>query len=248
MTAIPRFGIRRARLAVAAFLCAACPRTETRPGPAPGGPAPSEPEDASPPTPKPVPRSAPDPAADPAADPRPGGAAPPAGSGNGPRTVVVAHDHPLHGRLEGEGLRDTCTTDADCHSSGCSGEVCTAEDGIMTTCEAPPVDWPADASCGCVGGTCQWWTPSGETLAVPPPMPTPDPGLGPAVGDRGGVPCGEGRCKPGETCISYYGIAGPNGPKFETCGIRCKPGPGDGGCPKGMRCVTIADGPGPVCR
>jgi hypothetical protein len=59
-------------------------------------------------------------------------------------------------------------------------------------------------------------------------------------------PCGPGdRCAPGLTCVSYYGFAGPRGPQFKTCEIRCKD---DSVCPKGRTCVTVSDGPGRVCR
>jgi hypothetical protein len=61
-----------------------------------------------------------------------------------------------------------------------------------------------------------------------------------------GQPCDEqGRCGKGMTCIEFYGIAGPRGPKMTSCEIRCK---GGKGCPPGQICVTIADGPGQVCR
>ncbi|MFO7565780.1 MAG: hypothetical protein R6X02_24265 [Enhygromyxa sp.] len=54
-------------------------------------------------------------------------------------------------------------------------------------------------------------------------------------------------CEPPRQCVSYFGIAGPSGPTFYSCELRCEPGL-EGGCPEGMRCVTIADGPGDVCR
>ena len=41
-------------------------------------------------------------------------------------------------------------------------------------------------------------------------------------------------------------IAGPAGPVFRECAIPC--GHGERRCPEGMKCITIADGPGPVCR
>jgi hypothetical protein len=45
--------------------------------------------------------------------------------------------------------------------------------------------------------------------------------------------------------VSYYGIAGPRGPQFKTCEIKCdKPTK----CPAGTSCGVIADGPGQVCR
>lgn len=64
---------------------------------------------------------------------------------------------------------------------------------------------------------------------------------GPKIGDTCGAndACGEG------TCVTYYGIAGPRGPQFKSCEIRCD---GQGGCSGGRACVQIADGPGAVCR
>lgn len=62
-----------------------------------------------------------------------------------------------------------------------------------------------------------------------------------------GEVCGDERCEAPATCIEYYGIAGASGPKFQSCEVRCK-GPEDRGCPEGTRCVTVADGPGQVCR
>jgi|GEM_PF-3443138 len=55
-------------------------------------------------------------------------------------------------------------------------------------------------------------------------------------------------CEPPRECIRYHGIAGPSGPTFHACEIRCEPELSNGGCPDGMRCVTIADGPGDVCQ
>ncbi len=88
---------------------------------------------------------------------------------------------------------------------------------------------------------------SGGAVTTPPPNPTPatDPPADPTPAPATGPACGDKTCAADEECISYYGIAGPRGPKFEECGIRCK---ADGGCPDGKKCQTIADGPGPVCR
>jgi hypothetical protein len=62
-----------------------------------------------------------------------------------------------------------------------------------------------------------------------------------------GTPCSdEGTCQPGASCLSYFGIAGPSGPEFSSCEIPCT-GKGDA-CPDGTKCITIADGPGEVCR
>jgi hypothetical protein len=64
---------------------------------------------------------------------------------------------------------------------------------------------------------------------------------GPVVGEKCGPndTCGEG------TCVTYYGIAGPRGPAFKSCEIKCA---GGVTCPTGKTCVTVADGPGQVCR
>jgi hypothetical protein len=74
-------------------------------------------------------------------------------------------------------------------------------------------------------------------------------GQGPAGAASGpGIeePCGpDDTCAPGLTCIAYYGFAGPRGPQFKTCEIRCKD---DSACPKGRSCATVSDGPGRVCR
>ncbi len=52
-------------------------------------------------------------------------------------------------------------------------------------------------------------------------------------------------CAAGTVCLSYFGIAGPQGPEFKTCEIPCSlPG---ANCPLGQSCQTIADGPGAVC-
>src|SRR5688572_7280989 len=60
-----------------------------------------------------------------------------------------------------------------------------------------------------------------------------------------GADCGDGdRCLAG-SCSKYYGIAGPSGPEFKSCEISCATGKG---CPAGTQCITIADGPGAVCR
>jgi hypothetical protein len=56
--------------------------------------------------------------------------------------------------------------------------------------------------------------------------------------------CGPGApCAPGQTCLEYFGIAGPRGPAFHSCEIPCA----DRDCPAGLRCAVIADGPGNVC-
>lgn len=86
-------------------------------------------------------------------------------------------------------------------------------------------------------------TPAPTTTETPPPA-TPDPE--PASGAPLGQPCGAAdACATGTECVKYYGIAGPRGPEFKSCEIRCK---ADDSCPPAHRCATIADGPGQVCR
>lgn len=78
-----------------------------------------------------------------------------------------------------------------------------------------------------------------------------------SAGPGQGEPCGPGDAcgvTPGLECLHYFGIAGPQGPEFTTCEIPCDPnvdcGPNTdcNPCPAGQACVTIADGPGSVCR
>lgn len=81
-------------------------------------------------------------------------------------------------------------------------------------------------------------------VQVPPPAP-PTPAGNARVQDAQGQPCQNGQCPAPLTCVTYYGIAGPRGPKFTSCEIPC---PGGGKCPPGQTCGIIADGPGQVCR
>ena len=61
-----------------------------------------------------------------------------------------------------------------------------------------------------------------------------------------GQTCGDGDlCAAGLTCVHYFGIAGPSGPEFRSCERPCS---SSDPCPSGTSCVTIADGPGSVCR
>ncbi len=159
----------------------------------------------------------------------------PTGGTDAGRVPLVHKDHALYNRFEGTGFANACDSDATCARAGCSGEVCAATKDIMGTCEALSVTIPASASCGCVAGQCVWWSDGSAKLEAAPSPPA----------ESHGAACGDKTCAPDETCIEYYGVAGPRGPKFQSCGIRC----GEGGkCPGGKRCVTIADGPGPVCQ
>ena len=68
----------------------------------------------------------------------------------------------------------------------------------------------------------------------------------PAARPQIGETCGDkDACADGLTCVSYYGIAGPRGPQFKSCEIKCTT---TADCPTGHECITIADGPGRVCR
>ena len=81
---------------------------------------------------------------------------PPPAAGN--RTAAVAKDHALYARVEGEGMANTCADDSACKTGGCSAEVCTAEEGVNTTCDMPVDGFPsAGATCGCVAGECIWY-------------------------------------------------------------------------------------------
>jgi eight-cysteine-cluster-containing protein len=235
-----------------------------------------------------------DPAGEPPAPPAP---PPPAGE----RVPMVPTDHPLYDRVEGVDFPNDCESDDDCFVGGCSGEVCSAEEGVQTTCEAR--DWPTEGgSCGCVQGTCVWYevrsTNPGQTSGPSPLVAeiealaaracscadvecaekvqaefvawvednadarAQDPdraAIEAAKGRLGGClaaheaalpgqgqTCAEGgRCHDGLTCVEYYGVAGKRGPKFSSCEIPCGRGKT---CPDGQECVTIADGPGQVCR
>jgi hypothetical protein len=51
---------------------------------------------------------------------------------------------------------DSCSTDADCVTGGCGGELCynPASGGGISTCECTS---PVGPSCGCVAGRCSWY-------------------------------------------------------------------------------------------
>ncbi len=54
--------------------------------------------------------------------------------------------------------RGSCTQDADCSVGGCSGEVCSSDPGVITTCEFSP-SFPGlkrGYTCGCVNQKCGW--------------------------------------------------------------------------------------------
>ena len=53
----------------------------------------------------------------------------------GPRPVAVVSAHPLFARLEQPTLKNACKADGDCHTGGCSEEMCTAEEGVTGPCD-----------------------------------------------------------------------------------------------------------------
>lgn len=173
----------------------------------------------------------------------------------------MASSHPQYARVEGTSFQNGCSGDAQCYVGGCSNEVCSAEQGVSSTCEAPVDGWPsAGSTCGCVKGQCVWYKAGGKGGGKGAGG-KPDGGAGggktgggkgdggkggPAAGAAQGESCaGDVRCARGLTCIKYYGIAGPRGPEMASCERRCG---AKGACPSGQSCVTIADGPGEVCR
>lgn len=85
-------------------------------------------------------------------------------------------------------------------------------------------------------------TPTPPPDDKPAPLPIPST---PGLGEKCGV---DGACAQRATCMTYYGIAGPSGPAFKTCEIKCSPTATATACPADRKCTTIADGPGSVCR
>ncbi len=71
--------------------------------------------------------------------------------------LTVDPDSRLYSRLEGTSFNNACRSDADCNRGGCSREVCSADEGVITTCEG--IELPA-GGCGCVAGECVWHTDS----------------------------------------------------------------------------------------
>lgn len=74
----------------------------------------------------------------------------------GERRALFTPGEELYARVEGIGAENACASDADCVKTGCSSEVCSAEQ-IVTTCEMRT--WPQEmgAECGCVDGQCVWY-------------------------------------------------------------------------------------------
>lgn len=97
----------------------------------------------------------------------------------------------------------------------------------------------AVALAGCGGQSPPPTTP-------PPSAPAPAPAAIEFDLNALGTACGaNGACPDGTLCARYYGIAGASGPEFSSCEVACDTGQA---CPAGSECLTIADGPGAVCR
>src|SRR5262245_1992143 len=175
------------------------------------------------------------------------------------RAAAVPRDNALFARVEGEGYKNDCKADGDCKIGGCSGEVCSAEEGVITTCDAQ--QWPqSGAACGCVHGECLWYRSGGgggggssSSSGSSGSGSGNGSGSGSGSGNSGGsgsgnsggggggggggsggggggggskppsglpvqgMPCQAGKCATGLSCVEYYGIAGPSGPKFTSC-------------------------------
>ncbi len=72
------------------------------------------------------------------------------------RTPAVAKDDPLYNRVEGTSFENHCTSDSACVKSGCSSEVCSAEQ-VNSTCDSPEGGFPHGDGCGCLAGECVWY-------------------------------------------------------------------------------------------
>lgn len=128
---------------------------------------------------------------------------------------------------------------------------------LLAACSCPSKPAATPQEPGSASGPAPTQGPGSETppvasgsgsAATPsdgrPPTAEPEPSWQKAPGI--GESCGANdTCAQGLTCVSYYGIAGARGPEFKTCEIRCSD---DSVCPRGTKCITIADGPGQVCR
>jgi hypothetical protein len=71
-----------------------------------------------------------------------------------------------------------------------------------------------------------------------PTCPAPDASLNSTCPDND-------ECPAGLEPVTFYGVAGPQGPEFCWCSIRCADDPNV--CPNATRCTTLADGPSDIC-
>jgi eight-cysteine-cluster-containing protein len=72
------------------------------------------------------------------------------------RVPALAKTDPVYPSFEGVDYKNACKVDADCFTGGCAGEVCSAQNDIVSACDIPPLK-PQHASCGCVDGECIWY-------------------------------------------------------------------------------------------
>lgn len=118
------------------------------------------------------------------------------------------------------------------HSMRCFMSALLLTLGLVSACSAPAQSGPPLTG-----------------AASPVTNPTPGTSPAPAATDPTafGAECSEAKaCAAGLSCTTYYGIAGPSGPAFHSCEVPC--GQDKAQCPDATTCVTIADGPGMVCR
>lgn len=76
-------------------------------------------------------------------------------------------------RVELPEVAGECKSDADCATTGCGSEICTAKasvEGLMTTCEDRPCFAALDV-CGCQNGRCDWSLASEPQLKMRIPAP-----------------------------------------------------------------------------
>ncbi len=74
------------------------------------------------------------------------------------RRPAIGRSDPLFRRVEAPSRANRCQADSDCRTSGCSGEVCAAEDVVSACPFEPGMTWPPrGARCGCVQAECIWY-------------------------------------------------------------------------------------------
>ena len=93
---------------------------------------------------------------------------------------------------------------------------------------------PDGRNCRSFEGTPLWGLPEPPSNVCPP-----------LELDELNTPCVDGTCPSALTPIKFYGVAGPAGPEFCWCSLRCSLSAD--ACPDGTHCQTIPDGPGDVC-
>jgi eight-cysteine-cluster-containing protein len=78
------------------------------------------------------------------------------------RVPSVEKSDPNYARFEAPEMNNACKEDAQCFRGGCSGEVCSAHDGVASTCD--DIGNAPLGRCGCVHNECVWYL-SGISLA-----------------------------------------------------------------------------------